>query len=132
MIVVLTYFKNTGKMYTEGRYSTDKDDLNQIWDEVRSMIRAKTLPGLEKGSWDFMILVQVPDHPHNHPRIVNIKYRDPACVRGHVPDCDCVDDVTLQRNFLLQMQAAEKMQPFIGERANKLEKEWAERKEIKK
>ena len=70
MLVKLTYFKDTGKYYTSGEYETVQSDLGDIWDEVRAMGRTKTLPGLCQGHSDFIVSVVVPDHPHQHPRLI--------------------------------------------------------------
>jgi hypothetical protein len=76
--VKLTIFKPTGKYYTEGKYETEKPHLFQIWDEVAQKVRDRKIPGLVDGScWsdkpgeeNWMVSVDVPDHPHNHPRII--------------------------------------------------------------
>jgi hypothetical protein len=67
MKVKLTYFKNSGKYYTSGEYETKQKELFDIWDEVEEMIKH---PGLI-GKWnEGPILINVPDHSHNHPRLV--------------------------------------------------------------
>jgi hypothetical protein len=70
MKVNLTYFKDTGKYYCEGLYHTNLDPLFEIWDEVREMKKVGALPGLVKGSTEFYVLVEVPEHEHNHPRLI--------------------------------------------------------------
>lgn len=64
--VKLTYFKETGKYYSEESYMEDYIPLFEIWDRIRNM---EKLPGLT-GKWDGPILVNVPDHIHSHPRII--------------------------------------------------------------
>jgi len=65
--VDLTYFKENGKFYTEGNYFSDCKHLHEIWDEVRYMTEH---PGLY-GKWkNGPILINVFDHPHEHPRLV--------------------------------------------------------------
>jgi hypothetical protein len=70
MKVNLTYFKQTGKYYSKGSYETDKEHLFQIFEEVRLMVQAGTLPGLCRGCNEFIVGIDVPDHPHNHPHLV--------------------------------------------------------------
>jgi hypothetical protein len=70
MKVQLTYFKDTGKFYGGGEYDTDKDALYEIWDEVREMIKQGIRPGLVEGCHEFHTLVNVPDHRHEHPRLI--------------------------------------------------------------
>lgn len=67
--VKLTYFKPNGKYYGEGEYKSCNisDHMYGIWAEVESMAEDKRLPGLKKGHSKFIVLVDVPDHPHNHP-----------------------------------------------------------------
>lgn len=70
MIVKLTYFKLSGKYYSEGHYVTHKEHLFEIWDEVRGMQRTKNLPGLMHGHSEFVVLVNVPEHRHRHPYLI--------------------------------------------------------------
>jgi hypothetical protein len=78
MKVLLTIFKPSGKYYTTGEYETTKQNLFEIWEEIQQMVRDGKLPGLRDGShWtkdagkeDWMVSVDVPSHPHNHPRII--------------------------------------------------------------
>lgn len=67
--VELTYFKQSGKYYSSGDYLSEKKDLWEIWDEVRQMVKDKQLPGLIGGQ-EFYILVSVPTHEHDHPRLI--------------------------------------------------------------
>jgi len=68
--VELIYFKDTGKYYSEGEYTTHQDALFQIFKEVRVLLRIGKLPGLIDGCSDFHVLVGVPDHPHDHPALI--------------------------------------------------------------
>ncbi len=68
MKVELIYFKSTGKYYTEGEYETEKPQLYEIWDEVQSLRKTKSLPGILGDEW--IILVNVPGHPHEHPKLL--------------------------------------------------------------
>ncbi len=66
-LVNLTYFKSTGQYYAAGNYQSEKSSLQDIWDEVRSMSKH---PGLS-GRWnEGPISVEVPEHPHAHPRLI--------------------------------------------------------------
>lgn len=69
-VVKLTYFRETGKFYTEGEYTSKKLNLWEIWDELRDMLRAGKRPGLVDGKCEFYVLVEVPDHPFAHPRMI--------------------------------------------------------------
>ena len=70
MIVKLTYFKLSGKYYSEGSYPTDKKQLFEIWDEVKKLQEEKYLPGLLPGHSEFHVLIDVPEHPHRHPHLI--------------------------------------------------------------
>lgn len=70
MIVKLTYFKKSGKYYSNSRYTTHKEQLFEIWDEVKKLQEEKNLPGLLPGHSDFIISVDVPEHPHRHPHLI--------------------------------------------------------------
>ena len=71
MQVELTYFKATGKYYSEGSFEVDDMDLHLIWDRVVDMREAGELPGLCRGGGkDFIIQVDVPGHRHEHPRLI--------------------------------------------------------------
>lgn len=65
--VQLTYFKASGKYYSGEEYETCKESLLDIWEEVKTM---ETHPGLN-GKWsEGFILVNVPNHPHDHPKLI--------------------------------------------------------------
>lgn len=68
--VLLTYFRASGKYYTEGEYETKKTGLYEIWDEVENLKLLGTLPGLVEGANEFHISIDVPDHPHRHPHLI--------------------------------------------------------------
>jgi len=70
MKVNLIYFKQTGKYYSEGDYETEKEHLFEIFDEVRKKLRRRILPGLIQGHSNFIVSVDVPDHPHRHPKLI--------------------------------------------------------------
>lgn len=70
MKVNLTYYKQTGKYYTEGSYETGKVCLFEIFNEVRQKVQDRILPGLVEGCSEFIVGIDVPNHPHNHPRLI--------------------------------------------------------------
>lgn len=72
MKVKLTYFKYSGKYYSNGEYDSDKEFIYQIIDEVSQKVNLGRLPGLVEGANEFIVLVEVPDHEHNHPTLLNV------------------------------------------------------------
>lgn len=70
MKVKLSYFKLHGKWYSDGEYDTKCQHLHQIWEEVQSMNKYGGLPGLVKESKNWIILIDVPEHEHNHPHLI--------------------------------------------------------------
>jgi len=70
MLVDLIYFRLSGKYYSSGSYMTNKENLGEIWEEVRGMQQTKNLPGLMTGHSEFHISIDVPDYPYNHPHLI--------------------------------------------------------------
>jgi len=70
MKVKLTYFKTSGKYYSDGEYNTTQDTMHGIWQEVRLMRTMGKLPGLVDGCSEFITSVDVPEHKYNHPHII--------------------------------------------------------------
>ncbi len=70
--VILTYFKDTGKYYSGGEgYVAHHLNLEEVWETIRAWQRQGTLPGLcPHAGKDFYILVRVPNHPHDHPKLL--------------------------------------------------------------
>jgi hypothetical protein len=70
--VNMTYFKKSGKFYDEAWISVPGDmELHQIWELVRRMRSEGRLEGLVEGAGrEFMILVNVPGHRHEHPHLI--------------------------------------------------------------
>jgi hypothetical protein len=69
--VELTYFKQSGKYYSEGELEVDaRLYMHHIFDEVRRLLKARTLPGLVEGHSNYIVLVDVPGHVHNHPILI--------------------------------------------------------------
>lgn len=71
--VQLTYFKESGKYYSDGEYVSEQEDLGKIWEEVAEMFKRGKRPGLVDGKQGFNTLVNLPDHPHAYPRIIMAK-----------------------------------------------------------
>lgn len=68
MKVKLTYFKQSGKYYSDGSYETNQTDLHNIFDEVRNKLTDGKLPGLVDGA-RYTTHIEVPDYPHDHPAL---------------------------------------------------------------
>lgn len=56
--IKLTYFKRTGKYYTEGSYNSKKENDFEVYSEVRHMNEKGWLPELSSGRWDGYIVVE--------------------------------------------------------------------------
>lgn len=70
MVVKLSYFKPSGKWYSDGEYMAEHKPLFQIWEDVKRMRDEGHLPDLVKGHKDFIVSIDVPDHEHNHPHLI--------------------------------------------------------------
>jgi hypothetical protein len=70
MKVNLTYYRYGGKFSSEGSYETQREHLFEIHEEVQEMLEAGCLPGIRPGHSQYLVSVDVPEHPHNHPRLV--------------------------------------------------------------
>ena len=73
--IVLTYFKPSGKYYTQGEFLTDFCSFHTIVDRVNAMQKRLELPGLMEGSGaEFHILIETPDvgdgGPHGVPHLL--------------------------------------------------------------
>jgi len=71
--VLITYYKETGKCYSGGSYTSTKKHLYQIIDEVKEMIFSGTVPGMVEGYRPEYATIDVPDHPNNHPHVFVLK-----------------------------------------------------------
>lgn len=60
--VVLTYFKTSGKYYSEGEFVSLRDYWHEMIADVRDMQVAGRLPGLVDGCREFVVLIQ-PEEP---------------------------------------------------------------------
>lgn len=81
--VNLTYFRKSGKYYTEGKYTSYKQHLFEIWEEVANLRNNGKLPGLIEGSKEYNILIEVPKHPHAHPTIIMLDNFKSAIMMVH-------------------------------------------------
>ncbi len=71
MIVELTYFRQGGKYYSSGSISVDRGlSLYQIWDYIENLAYGRKLPDLIEGHYEFIVLINVPGHEHDHPRLL--------------------------------------------------------------
>lgn len=70
MLVNLTYFKPSGKYYSSADYQTEPQELYRIWQEVAVKMEGRRLPGLVGGHSDYIVMVDVPNHPHRHPHLL--------------------------------------------------------------
>jgi len=66
--VNLIYFNINGKYKYEGEYMEDYIPLFEIWEKIEKM---EIHPGLSC-RWNGLIYIEVPDHMHNHPHILNM------------------------------------------------------------
>ncbi len=62
MKIKLSYFKASGKWYSDGEYETKCDFGYETWDEVRRMITQRHLPGLVDGCSEFIVLITLPEY----------------------------------------------------------------------
>lgn len=81
--VHLTYFRKSGKYYSEGKYTSYKQHLFEIWEEVGNLRRDGKLPHITEGSREWNILVEVPRHPHAHPTILMLDNFKTAVMMVH-------------------------------------------------
>ena len=69
MKVNLTYFKDTGKFYSSGAFDYG-GELYEIWNVVKLKQETGNLPGLTENHGEFIVLVDVPEHENNHPKLI--------------------------------------------------------------
>ena len=65
----LTYFKESGKYYTEGEYETKATVFHEAISEIASMLNRGEAPGLSKMDPSFDTLVQL---EHSPPFLVKL------------------------------------------------------------
>lgn len=66
----LTYFKPSGKFYSEGVLHTRHTESNQIMCEVECAFNMRRLPGLMQGHSQFITLVEIPCAEDFVPRLL--------------------------------------------------------------
>ena len=71
-LVKLTYFRPSGKYYSEGEIHVDGSlELLEIWDHISKLRARGRLPGLIEGAGkEYIISVDAPGHRHEHPRLL--------------------------------------------------------------
>lgn len=70
-LVKLTYFKPGGKYYTDVEYRShcvNLFEVNREVDELRRSVDPRT--GMHGGGQEYVTLVEVPGHPHEHPHML--------------------------------------------------------------
>lgn len=73
MKVKVTYFKRTGKYYSSDTFEcplVETAPLYRYWEHVNELRAAGNAPGLIGGGRDFIVAVDVPEHPHAHPHLL--------------------------------------------------------------
>jgi len=69
-LIKLTYFKRSGKYYTEGSYYSEKEYMYQIFEEVAELKENLQLPGLSSGDWEGIIHIYSDTHPNAYPGLI--------------------------------------------------------------
>ena len=72
--IQFTYFKPTGKYYSEAtytyRFNGKLPEMNEIFTFVWNLLNAGCHPGLTCTKWDYYdVLVEVVNHPRNVPHL---------------------------------------------------------------
>lgn len=68
--IELTYFKQSGKYYASGSYSTHKQHMYEIKEEIEKLQLNKELPGVKHGQ-EFYIAVNANNHPNGYPILIH-------------------------------------------------------------
>lgn len=68
--VTLTYFKPCGTFYCSATVKVRFQALYLIWEEIVNLQADGKWPGLTEGPHDYITLVEVGEHPHNHPHLI--------------------------------------------------------------
>jgi len=68
--VKLSYFKESGKYYSDGTYTSYKRQITDIFAEVKALLASGTRPGLTDGINHFYVVVEVPSHPNAFPCLI--------------------------------------------------------------
>lgn len=73
MKVELTYFKRSGKYYANAAHDVplvENAPLYRYWEYINDLRAGGHAPGLCGGGREFVVLVSVPEHPHDHPTLL--------------------------------------------------------------
>ncbi len=68
--IKLTYFRQSGKYYSDGAYMTALPNMFQIFDEVMVKLQNRELPGLTPGHSPYYVHVDASEHPNGYPGLV--------------------------------------------------------------
>lgn len=74
MLVKISYFRPSGKWYTEAEYVTDSELMHHIYDECATLWKANRLPGVVHSS-EYHVLINVPEHVYNVPHLLVTSYQ---------------------------------------------------------
>lgn len=72
--VTVKYFKTTGKYYGEGEFKSTGGTIWEILNELRGKLDNDIRPGLVDGKNEYIIIMEVPGHPHDHPTLILPKH----------------------------------------------------------
>lgn len=56
--VPITYFKPSGKYYTDDFVTLEESDNYHLYDFVQNLNNSRSLPGLQSGTWEGYILIE--------------------------------------------------------------------------
>jgi len=65
--IKVTYFKPSGKYYSEGEYETKQEQMHLVFDEFKAMLERGERPGLCDGHSDFTAILDCSKHPLGYP-----------------------------------------------------------------
>lgn len=68
--IKLTYFRRSGKYYSDGEYVTQNTDMFAVFEEVRRMYEGGVLPGLVAGHSYFIVYIDANMHPRGYPGLI--------------------------------------------------------------
>ena len=72
-LVKLQYFKPGGKFYISAEFISNQIALHNIFYDIEQMAKKRILPGLRENHPRYIVSVDVPDHPHNMPKLIITK-----------------------------------------------------------
>lgn len=106
IIVILTYFKTSGKYYSQGELQVANIDQPwEIYRQVRELLKTRTLPGLIPGHSNFTVHVHIPDgvpaviSEFGPPEDISSDHRTMLELLDY-PNAEGLDETTIRwRNF---------------------------------